>query len=127
MAKQSALTKEHFDKVLKTVAKKTDLDRTNKTLDRVVKTLDATVATLNRTAVLLTHVAEDVSTLKEDLGFVKETLDSHTTSLDKILKNSETSKTETAALQNAVRRHEEWIKQIAERVGMKLATEIEPK
>lgn len=113
MTKQSALTKEYFDKALKTLATKKDFGQTNRTLaginkrlDGVEKTLDITVSTLGRNVALLTHVAGDVNTLKEDMGSLKATVESHTISLDKILKNSEHWRTEAAALTSAVRRHE---------------------
>lgn len=138
MARQSMLTKQHFDKVSKTFAKKVDLDKTNKTLDRVVailaqtnKTLDRVVeaqnhtnTTVARTTASLANLIEDFREFKEDMRNVPTILDSHTASLDKILKNTELSKTETAALQNAVKRHEQWIMQIADKVGIKLESNL---
>ena len=126
------LTKEYFDKLLRGLATKTDLrslapkkalDRTNEALARTNETLERVVATLNRTTALVAHLTEDVRGLKDDMKTVKVTLDSHTTLLDKILRNTEHSKTEIAALQSAVQRHEKWITQIAEKVDVKLETE----
>lgn len=117
MARQSTLTKQHFDKISKTFARRVDLAKTNKTLDRVVATLD-------RTTALLANITEDFREFKEDLKNVPSILESHTNSLDKILKNTEFSKTETTALQNAVKRHEQWIMQIADKVGIKLESNL---
>ncbi|MBI4054469.1 MAG: hypothetical protein HY397_04025 [Candidatus Doudnabacteria bacterium] len=99
------LTKEYFDK---------NLRQTNKTLDRVAKTLDRTVA-------LLTHVAEKTDHLTEKVDHIEEVVDDHTKTLDAILKNSKDWNTEAEALRSAIRRHEEWITQIANKVGIKLS------
>ena len=75
---------------------------------------------LNQSIALLTHVAEDVGILKEDMKDVKATVDSHTTTLDKILKKAGDWNTEAASLRSAIKRHEEWINQIASKVGVDL-------
>lgn len=134
MARQMVLTKQYFDKVSKTFARKVDLNQTNKVLDRIVATLaqtnqtldrvveaqNNTTATVTRATASLANLIEDFREFKEDMKNVPSMLDSHTTTLDKIFRNSELSKTETTALQNAVKRHEQWITQIADKVGIKL-------
>ena len=114
------LTKESFDKAIKTLATKRSLNETTNSLDRVARTLDSTVSTVNRTVALLTHVAEHTDALKEDMKDVKATVQSHTGTLDKILKNSEDWKTEAASLRSAVKRHEQWITPVAKKVGIRL-------
>jgi len=75
---------------------------------------------LSQTTALLTHVLEDVSGLKTDMKTVKDTLESHTITLDAISKNTEISKAESAAIKARFDRHEQWIKQMAAKLDMKL-------
>ena len=62
--------------------------------------------TLKRTTALLAKVSEDTEDIKLTVSTVREVQDMHTTALDEIRKNTETSKAETAALRAAVKRHE---------------------
>jgi len=64
----------------------------NKRVDPLEKILRQITSTLHQTTALLTHVVQDVDELKSDMKSVKETVSSHTTTLDSILKNTETSK-----------------------------------
>src|SRR5437660_976237 len=67
----SELTKEHFDKVLKTFATKEDTT--------AIKTGMAKLAT-----------AEELATLKQDVATIKKAVSGHTTSLDNLLTKKKT-------------------------------------
>lgn len=94
---------------------------TKKDLEQVLdKRIDPLAKILRQTTALMTHLVEDVRELKTDMRTVKKTLNAHTTTLDAIYKNTEHWKTEAASLQNAIKRHEDWIAQLADKLGVKL-------
>ena len=61
--------------------------------------------------------------LAEDVKAIRETVDSHTTTLDTIVKNTEHWKTEAAAIKSELDRHDRWIKEIAQKLRIKLSEE----
>ena len=85
--------------------------------------LSPLVKALNQNSALLTHVAEDTSELKDKVAHIEEVVDDHTRTLDSIFKNTQDWKSEAASLRSAIKRHEEWIAQIAAKVGLDLKTE----
>ena len=89
-------------------------------LKQTTETQRQTTATLRRTTALLTHLVQGVDELKTDMKQIKTTVTSHTTTLDFIYKNTETSNAETAALRATIKRHEQWFSQIASKVRVKL-------
>ena len=76
--------------------------------------------TLTRTTALVTNIREDLKEFREELAPVPGTLDSHTTTLDSVFKNTEHWKTESMSLKAALKRHEDWIGDLAEKLGVSL-------
>lgn len=66
---------------------------------------------------------QELSVLKEDLEDLKELVHGLIVSTDGIAKAINNLSTEYAAISTQLSRHEKWIKEIAEKVGLKLATE----
>lgn len=103
------LTKDFFEEQLKSLATKSDLKPLTETL--------------SRTSALVANLSES---FKEHLGDTKsfqDILESHTTTLDKILKNTTDWNTEAAALRSAIKRHERMISQMAHKLGMNFENE----
>jgi hypothetical protein len=77
--------------------------------------------TLEGIAALLQQEFEHhLDPIKKDVAAMKETLDSHTATLDAIAKNTQNWEVEKAALTGRMNRHEEVIKRLAIKVGLKL-------
>lgn len=66
---------------------------------------------------------KDVEEIKSDLRDLKELVQGIIISNDSIAKSIGDLTLEYAAIKHQINRHEEWIKQIAEKVGLKLATD----
>ena len=66
---------------------------------------------------------KDVEEIRSDLGDLKELVQGIIISNDSIAKSIGDLTLEYAAIKHQINRHEEWIKQIAEKVGLKLATD----
>ncbi|MFA5936375.1 MAG: hypothetical protein WC822_00680 [Candidatus Paceibacterota bacterium] len=66
---------------------------------------------------------KDVEEIKSDLKDLKELVQGVIISNDSIAKSIGELTLEYVAIKHQINRHEEWIKQIAEKVGLKLATE----
>ena len=65
----------------------------------------------------------DVEEIKSDLGDLKELVQGLIISNDSIAKSISDLTLEYAAIKHQINRHEEWIKQIAEKIGIKLVME----
>lgn len=63
---------------------------------------------------------EDIKDLKEDVDGLREMVQSLVVSVDKLVKAVSDLKTEYAAITNQINRHEKWIEQIADKLGLKL-------
>jgi len=63
---------------------------------------------------------EDVQDIKKDIGGLKGSLEALTISVDKLAKAVGDMHQEYIAIIATVDRHEKWIKQIAEKLGVKL-------
>ena len=102
-----------------------NLQSIEKVLDKRLKTLAAKkdlepiTQTLSRATAHLAKFSEDFKDFRSDLQNVPATLDSHTTTLDSVYKNTENWKTESMSLTAAIRRHEAWFSQIADKIGVK--------
>lgn len=83
-------------------------------------TLGKVTATLERTTALVANLSEDMKDLKSDVKVIRASVESHTISLDEILKNTKHWQTEATALRSAIKRHEDWFMQIAAKIGIKL-------
>lgn len=66
---------------------------------------------------------KDIEEIKGDLGDLKELVQGLIVSSDLIAKSIGELKLEYAAISTQLSRHERWIKEIAEKVGIKLAIE----
>ena len=66
---------------------------------------------------------KDVEEIRSDLGDLKELVQGLIVSSDSIAKSISELILEYAAISTQLSRHDRWIKQIAEKVGLKLATE----
>ena len=66
---------------------------------------------------------KDVEEIKSDLGDLKELVQGLLVASDSLLKSMSDLKMEYAAISTQLTRHERWIKQIAEKVGLNLAME----
>ena len=66
---------------------------------------------------------KDVEEIKSDLGDLKELVQGLIVASDSIAKSIGELTLEYAAISTQLSRHDRWIKQIAEKVGLKLATE----
>lgn len=63
---------------------------------------------------------EDIKDLKQDINGLREIVQSLTISVDKLVKAVTDLKTEYAAITAQIDRHEKWIQQIAEKIGIGL-------
>ncbi|OGZ25381.1 MAG: hypothetical protein A2W71_01485 [Candidatus Nealsonbacteria bacterium RIFCSPLOWO2_02_39_8] len=63
---------------------------------------------------------EDVKELKEDMSALREMTQSLVISVDKLVKALDDLRTEYASIISQNNRHEKWISQIAQKVGIKL-------
>lgn len=63
---------------------------------------------------------EDIGELKQELSGLREAVQALTISVDKLVKAVDNLKTEYVAVKNQINRHEKWIHQIAEKVGVEL-------
>lgn len=66
---------------------------------------------------------KDVEEIRSDLGDLKELVQGVIISNDSIAKSIGDLTLEYAAIKHQINRHEEWIKQIAEKVGLKLVAD----
>ncbi len=66
---------------------------------------------------------KDVEEIKSDLSHLREMVQGLLVSSDLIAKSIGELKLEYAAISTQLSRHDRWIKQIAEKVGLNLATE----
>ena len=66
---------------------------------------------------------QDVEEIKNDLAGLKELVQGLIVASDSIVKSIKDLSLEYAAISTQLSRHDRWIKQIAEKVGLHLATE----
>ncbi|MHB8860367.1 MAG: hypothetical protein ACYC48_01380 [Minisyncoccota bacterium] len=64
---------------------------------------------------------EDVGELREDINALTEKFDKQLILLDKLIERVDAMHLEYAAVSTQLSRHEEWIKMLAEKSGIKLA------
>lgn len=63
---------------------------------------------------------EDVAELREDINVLNEKFDRQLILLDKLIERVDAMRLEYAAVSTQLSRHEEWIKEIAKKAGIKL-------
>lgn len=73
--------------------------------------------------VSLLSTKEDVNQIRSDITDMREILQSLMVSTDKIAKSLEILATEYSAVSKQLTRHEKWIQQLSEKVGIKLIYE----
>ena len=94
--------------------------------DEDIKKLKEELATKedleNLTTRILSSVAtkEDFAELNQEIAHLREVVQSLTVSVDKLAKVVDDTRVEYAAISSKIDRHEKWIHQLAERLGMKL-------
>lgn len=109
-----------LDKFAATVSKGFDDTVTKGDLAPIKTSLDDIRGTLTRTTALTANLVEDMKDIKSDMTVMKASLESHTISLDELLKNTKNWQTETTAVISAIKRHEDWIAKIAAHLGLDL-------
>lgn len=65
---------------------------------------------------------EDVKEIKEEVSGLRENVQALTVAVDGLVKAVKDLRQEYFMITSAVNRHEKWIQQIADRVGVKLAS-----
>jgi uncharacterized protein YlxW (UPF0749 family) len=63
---------------------------------------------------------EDIKELRQDVAGLQEAVQSLITSVDKLAKAVDDLRTEYVAITSQMDRHEKWIKQMADKLGIKL-------
>lgn len=63
---------------------------------------------------------DDIKELREDMSGLKESVQGLTIAIDKLVGGLEDLKQEYFAITHSLKRHERWIEQIAEKVGIRL-------
>lgn len=109
-------TKEDFNNL---VTKK-DLE---KTADKLREEIKSSISDSQDRMLVLLASKKDVEEIRGDLGDLKELVQGIIISNDSIAKSIGDLTLEYAAIKHQINRHEEWIKQIAEKVGLKLAAD----
>jgi len=99
---ESMLTKSDIQKIRKGLATKKDLER-----------ITAKLVTREE----FYHFKEEV---KEEFAVIREQIQALTISIDKLVKAIEVLRQEYFAIKSQLDRHEKWIHQIAEKLGIKL-------
>ena len=87
-----------------------------------IKKLKEVLATKEDLAKLLTleEFDEFKVEIKQDFGSLRESIQALTISVDKLVKAVEDMRQEYVVITGKVDRHEKWIQQIAEKLGVKL-------
>ena len=68
----------------------------------------------------LIEAEREVFTTKEDFEEIKQMFSNLQSSVDAYAKKADTYFQEMTAMRHAINRHEEWIKKIADKIGVKL-------
>jgi len=90
--------------------------------DKDIQKLKETLATKEDLAKIVTLEEFDrfKTEIKQDINGLRETVQSLAVSVDKLVKSINDLKTEYVAIKNQVSRHEKWMHQLAEKLGIKL-------
>ena len=99
---------EYLDKKFQKTATKEDLSKL------------ATQESLNKVSVLTISNTEDIKEIKQEISELKKSVQALVSSVDKLVKAVDDLKTEYASVKNQVTRHEAWLHQLAEKLGVKL-------
>jgi hypothetical protein len=111
----SEITKEILQEALKGLATKQDLNA----IKTDISGLKADVAGI-RTGLALLATSEELGAVSSDVAEIKKTVNSHTTSLDSLVKKK-TDKEEAKLIESSrLERMEQTIKQLAGKAGLKL-------
>ena len=63
---------------------------------------------------------DDVREIRQDVSVLRESIQELTVSVDRLAKSVDTLTTEYASIAMQMSRHEKWIQQLADRLGLKL-------
>ena len=118
------LNDQDIDKLKSVFATKEDFGSlaTKKDLDVLKSEVKDIKSEMNRGFDLMAS-KKDIEDIKSDLGDLKELVQGIIVSNDSIAKSIGDLTLEYVAIKHQINRHEEWIKQIAEKVGLKLVSD----
>lgn len=91
----------------------------NKNYSELIEYLDEK---FGKTDAELADIKEGVKDLKQDITGLRESVQALTVSVDKLVKAVENLRQEYVAITAKIDRHEKWIQQIAEKIGVELKT-----
>jgi predicted nucleic acid-binding Zn-ribbon protein len=107
------LTKKDFEKfsvkAIQTFATKEEINQLRKNFEKFSVKAIQTFAT-----------KEEINQLRKEVSLLKDAVENLTLSVDKLVKAVEGLRQEYLVIKFQLDRHEKWIKQIAEKLGMKL-------
>lgn len=78
------------------------------------------ISTLLARVVAVVATKEDIAEMREDIAELNEKFDKQLVLLDKLIERVDAMRIEYVAVSMQLSRHEEWIKQIAAKAGIKL-------
>ncbi|OGZ27119.1 MAG: hypothetical protein A2365_00415 [Candidatus Nealsonbacteria bacterium RIFOXYB1_FULL_40_15] len=99
---------QYLDKKLENIATKEDLEKL------------ATQNSVDSISALVISNKQEINELKKDVDALRESIQALTVSVDSLVKAVGDLKTEYVMVKNQVNRHEKWLQQIADKVGIKL-------
>lgn len=80
----------------------------------------ATKEDLDKISAFVVSNGEDIKEIKQEISELKESVQSLVVSIDKLVKAVDGLRTEYAMVKNQVARHEKWLVQMADKLGIKL-------
>jgi len=100
------LTNEDIQKIIEVVATKDDVSGLKQDISKL--------------GVEIVVTKSDVSDLKQDMSALKELVQGLIISVDRLVKAIDDLRTEYVAMTSQLNRHEKWLHQVAEKLGIKL-------
>jgi hypothetical protein len=111
------LTAQDISKIKGLVATKTDVTRLEK---KISTKIEQDIFALTSRLVAVVATKEDVKRLEHRIDLLDEKFDKQLVLLDKLIAKVDAMTLEYAAVSTQLSRHEEWIKKLAEKAGVKL-------
>lgn len=90
-----------------------------KDLEKLKEVL-ATKEEINKISVEIIINRDEILNLKQEVAGLRELVQALTVSVDKLVKAVSDLKTEYSVIANQLSRHEKWIQQLAQKLGIKL-------
>jgi predicted nuclease with TOPRIM domain len=116
---ESMLTKSDIQKIKKGLATKKDLQEFSKKAFRTFATKED-LREFSIKAFQTFATKEEIRELRKEISSLKEMIQSLAIAIDKLVKAVENLRSEYFAIKSQLDRHEKWIHQIAEKLGIKL-------